>query len=126
MGSYPRGHRNRLRGYRYLRALHSHGDHTRSDAPDRIVRENFAVLSTLLPESKKSNIETAMSRYMEFENLKSQIVELSRKNTDLRAVGIALKEKRKAMLACQDALVALDQAIRAEPITSTIPSGRSQ
>ena len=67
-----------------------------------------------------------MSRYMEFENLKSQIVELSRKNTDLRAVGIALKEKRKAMLACQDALVALEQAIRAEPITSTIPSGRSQ
>jgi uncharacterized protein YqiB (DUF1249 family) len=92
---------------------------------DRKVRENLAALSALLVESDKSNIETTISRYAEFEELKSRIIELSRQNTDLRAVAIALKEKRQAMLACQDALVALEHAIRTKPITSTIPSGRS-
>jgi succinate dehydrogenase flavin-adding protein (antitoxin of CptAB toxin-antitoxin module) len=93
-------------------------------AEDRKVRENFAALSALLSKSDKSNIETTTLRYTEFQKLKSQIIKLSRQNTDVRAVAIALKEKRKAMLACQDALVALEHAIQAEPITSTIPSGR--
>jgi hypothetical protein len=39
-------------------------------------------------------------------------------------VAIALKEKSKAMLACQDALVALQHLIQAEPIATTIPGGR--
>ncbi len=93
-------------------------------AVDQKIRENLSELRGLLPESDQSNIEKTTSHYTEFELLKSQIITLSRRNTDLRAVGIALTEKRKAMLACQDALVALERAIRAEPITSSIPSGR--
>ncbi|MDB5384744.1 MAG: hypothetical protein JWM11_390 [Planctomycetaceae bacterium] len=91
---------------------------------DHKVHKNFDSLSPLLTGSDKSNIETTITRYAEFEKLKSQIIKLSRQNTDVRAVAIALKEKRKAMLACQDALVALEHAIQAEPITTTIPSGR--
>lgn len=93
-------------------------------AEDRQVRENVAALSPLLSKDDRTNIETTTSRYAEFQKLKSQIIELSRQNTDVRAVAIALNEKRKAMLACQDALVALARAIQAEPVTSTIPSGR--
>jgi hypothetical protein len=91
----------------------------------RKVRENLAALKVVLLENDQSNIETTTSRYTEFEQLKSQIITLSRQNTDLRAVTIALKDKRQVMLACQDALVSLEHAIRAEPITSAIPSGRS-
>lgn len=91
----------------------------------RKVRESLDALRPLLPEKDRSKIETTMSRYAEFEKLKHQIIKLSRQNTDLQAVTIALKEKRQTMLACQDAFVALENAIRAEPITSTIPSGRS-
>ena len=93
-------------------------------AEDKKVREHFAELGSLLSASDKSNIERTATLYAEFETLKSEIIKLSRQNTDLRSVGIALKEKRKAMLACQDALGALEHAIRAESITSTIPSGR--
>ncbi len=89
------------------------------------IQANFAALNALLPPSIKSNVATATSRYAEFEKLKTQILKLSRANTDLKAVAMALNEKRKAMLACQDALVALEQAIQAEPITTAIPSGRS-
>ncbi len=94
-------------------------------AEDRKIRAALASLSALLPPGGRSNIEIATSRYTDFEKLKSQIIRLSRQNTDLRAAAIALNEKRQAMLACQDALVALEHAIQAEPITSAIPSGRS-
>lgn len=92
---------------------------------DSKVREILATLKTVLPENGQTNLETAAARYAEFEQLKAQIIKLSRQNTDLKAVTIALKEKRQAMLVCQDALAALEQSIRAEPITSTIPAGRS-
>ena len=94
-------------------------------AEDRRVHENLAALSALLAGSDMSNLDKAKSLYAEFEKLRSQIIKLSRQNTDVRAVEIVLREKRKAMLACQDALVSLEQAIQAEPITTTIPSGRS-
>lgn len=91
----------------------------------RKIRESLAELKPLLSESDQAKIATTTSVYAEFEKLKSQIIALSRQNTDLRAVTLALTEKRHSMLECQDALIALEQAIRAEPITSTIPSGRS-
>ena len=94
-------------------------------AVDRRVREAFGALRVLLPESQKINIDTTTLRYAEFEDMKTEILTLSRQNTDVRAAAIVLKEKRKAMLACEDALIALEHAIRVEPITSTIPSGRS-
>lgn len=94
-------------------------------AEDQKLRENFASLSALVPESEKPTIAVAISKFGEFVTLKAQIIKLSRANTDLKAVALALNEKRKAMLACQDALVALERAIQAEPVTTTIPSGRS-
>lgn len=94
-------------------------------AEDNVVRKNLASLRGSLPEGAKSAIDIVETRYVEFEKLKSQIIGLSRQNSDVRAVAIAMKEKRKAMLACQDALVALEQAIQAEPIATAIPGGRS-
>lgn len=93
-------------------------------AEDQKIHENFAALSALLPPGEKSQMEMATSKYAEFEQLKTQIIKLSRANTDVKAVALALNEKRKSMLACQDALVALEHAIQAEPITTTIPAGR--
>ncbi len=92
---------------------------------DRKIRDSFASLSSLLPPDDKPKLAIATSKYEDFDKLKSQIIKLSRANTDVKAVALALNEKRKAMLACQDALVALEHAIQAEPITTTIPSGRS-
>jgi uncharacterized protein (UPF0210 family) len=92
---------------------------------DRKIRENLAALKLLSQEDDQADIDRVTSRYEEFDQLKSQIITLSRQNTDLRAVTIALQEKRQAMLACQDALVALEHAILAEPMTSTIPSRHS-
>lgn len=93
-------------------------------AEDQKLSDNIAALGKLLPPSDQSNMEIATARHAEFEKLRSQIIKLSRENSGLKAVAIALNEKRKAMLACQDALVALQHAIQAEPVTTTIPAGR--
>ena len=71
-------------------------------------------------------IEKIKTLYSEFQAIKTQILSLSRENSDIRSVAISLNEKRKAILACQDALANLENAIRAEPIESAIPKGRGE
>lgn len=93
-------------------------------AENRQIRDNLASLGEILPASDEANFDKAKSKYTEFDSLISQILKLSRENTGVRAVAITLNEKRQAMLACQDALVALGRAIQAEPLVTTIPAGR--
>lgn len=81
-------------------------------------------LGTKLQDS--SGMSKMESLYAEFKNIKSEIIRLSRENSNIRSVAIALNEKPKAMLDCQDAFAALENAIRAEPIKTAIPKGRSE
>ena len=93
---------------------------------DRGIHKDLESFRTLLSRSDSAVIETISSRYSEFEETRTRILKLSRENTNLRSVAIALNEKRKAMLACQDALATLENAIRSERIVTMIPSGRGQ
>jgi hypothetical protein len=65
-----------------------------------------------------------VSRYAKFNEIKAQIIKLSRENTNVRSVALSLNQKRKAMLMCQDALAALEQAIQQEPIARAPVSPR--
>ena len=49
-------------------------------------------------------------------NYDLKIIWLSRENTNVRSLSIALSEKRTAMLAVQDSLAALENAIQRERI----------
>ena len=97
---------------------------TRMAEEDQKIQQGLVSLGLLL--SGRASIATITSLHAEFEELKSQIIKLSRENSGIRSVAIALNEKRKAMLACQDALASLEKAITAELIVTTIPAGRSQ
>jgi hypothetical protein len=61
------------------------------------------------------DLKIAESAFDRFNLLKTQILALSRENTNVRSVAISLTEKRRAMALCQDALLALDQAIQHDP-----------
>lgn len=91
---------------------------------DQVIQQNLVSLGSTIGES--AGIAKVESQYAEFKKIKSEIIRLSRENSDLRSVALALNEKRKAMLACQDALSNLEKAIRAEPIEIAIPKGRSE
>jgi len=83
---------------------------------DLEVRKDLEGLASLLKPGGSPDIETAASRYAKFNEIKAQIIKLSRENTNVRSLAISLNQKRKVMLMCQDALAALEQAIQQEPI----------
>jgi hypothetical protein len=78
-------------------------------------RKDLDGLAALPKLRDDPDLHLAVSAFDRFGLLKTQILALSRANTNVRSVAISLNEKRGAMLLCQDALVALGQAIQQEP-----------
>ena len=83
---------------------------------DQTVRQNMDGLATLPSVSANRDLTTATACYARFTEFKTQILKLSRENTNVRSLTISLNQKRRVMLVCQDALAALEQAIQEEPI----------
>ena len=83
---------------------------------DQMVRKELDELTKLPMFNRDTDIETATSDYAKFSKVRTQILALSRENTNVRSLAISLNEKRKVMLLCQDALAALQQAILQERI----------
>ena len=87
---------------------------------DQVVRQNLAGLVALPSLSGTPELTAATAHYARFTELKTQILTLSRQNTNVRSLTISLNQKRKAMLICQDALAALEEAIEAEPVAAPV------
>ena len=88
-------------------------------ADDNQVRKNLDALAAQLQLSKNPELAVATARYAEFSSTRTQILALSRENSNVRSLSISLGQKRKVMLVCQAALNALQQAILAEPIAGS-------
>lgn len=86
---------------------------------DTEVRKSMDGLAALSKVSKDPELATAKARYTEFSNIRTQILALSRENTNVRSLSMSLHQKRKVMLVGQATLSALEQAILAEPIAGT-------
>jgi len=83
---------------------------------DKKLRENLDNLAALLKLNHNNDLTTAVSSYTRFTKIKTQILALSRENTNVKSLSISLNQKRKVMLLCQDTLNGLQQAILEEPI----------
>jgi hypothetical protein len=81
---------------------------------DKQVQNALKHLDTLLPSSP--DVETAKDQYRRFTELKSQIIKLSRENTNVRSLSISLNEKRRVTALCQDSLATLEKAVDNEEI----------
>ena len=68
------------------------------------------------PLAGNADLKAAAASYARFTETKTEIVKLSRENTNVRSLSISLNQKHKAMLVCQGVLAALQDAIEAEPI----------
>jgi hypothetical protein len=87
---------------------------------DQKVRSNLKELAALLGP-RSYDLTTAMSSYARFTELRKQILDLSRQNTNVRSLIISLNQKRKAIQTCRDAIDRLEQAIEAESIADRAP-----
>ena len=88
----------------------------RMTGDDQVVRKNLNDLATQQKLGEDPDLQTALTAYARFGELRKQILALSRENTNVRSLAISLDQKRKAMFLCQDALASLQQAILEEPI----------
>jgi hypothetical protein len=83
---------------------------------DAQVRGAFDDLKALPPLGRDADVATAAASYAKFSKTKTVILSLSRENTNVRSFAIALDQKRKVTLLCQDSLNALKQALLDEPV----------
>jgi hypothetical protein len=83
---------------------------------DKQILKNLYELTAFRNLNQKAYLATAVSSYAMFSKIKTQILALSRENTNIKSLSISLNQKRKVMLLCQDTLNKLQQAILEEPI----------
>jgi hypothetical protein len=81
---------------------------------DQAIRKNLADLTAIPSLAENKDLASATAHYAKFTDIRSQILKLSRENTNVRSLTISLNQKRRAMFLCQDALSALEQAIEQE------------
>ena len=80
------------------------------------VRKDLDGLAASAKPEGDADVATASAQFGRYEEIKAQILALSRANTNVRSLGLSLNQKRKAMALCLDTLNALKVAILDEPI----------
>ena len=78
--------------------------------------KSLAGLAALPRFKSDPELAAATTHYAEFTKIKTQILALSRENTNVRSLSISLNQMRKETIVCQEALAALRDAILAESI----------
>jgi len=89
------------------------------------VRKALDALAALPALEGDADLATAASGFVDHGEIRVRILALSRENTNVRSLALSLNQKRKAMLLCQEALDALQQAVLEEPIAG-VTYGRPQ
>jgi len=83
---------------------------------DDEVRKDLSGLSAVPALAADPDLAAAAAAYDQFSKLRTQVLALSRENTNVRSLAISLNQSRKIMFQCQDDLSALQRVILAQPI----------
>ena len=83
---------------------------------DQVIHMDLDKLTGIAKNHPNPDLAKAVSSYDRFSQIKTRILALSRENTNVKSLSIALNQKRKVMFLCQDTLTRLQQAILDEPI----------
>jgi hypothetical protein len=84
-----------------------------------IAREALASIERNVRPPSRSSLDAAKASLDSFEALSRKLIELSRKNTNVRSLELALKQKPALAAACDESLVALQNALASEGFTGT-------
>jgi hypothetical protein len=86
------------------------------------VHKNLDGLAAISRLHNNPALETATRNYAKYDNIRTQIIALSRENSNVRSLTLSLNQKRKISLLCQASLSVLLEATREEPIISDVPA----
>lgn len=88
-------------------------------ALDARAREAVTALSQLAAPTAGSTFVTALAELNRFKDVSDQIVSLSRRNSNVRSLALALSEKPALTAACDDSLRAVQDALATEGSKAT-------
>jgi hypothetical protein len=88
----------------------------RLDAP---VMDALNSLQAQAGATGKPFVDAAWTSYKDFQKINSEIIELSRQNSNVRSFAMSLGQKRNLMAQCQDLLTALQEAIQSTNFKAT-------
>jgi len=88
-------------------------------AQNTLVNESLDALSFLMNPKDKPLIDAANAAYAEFWRINTEVMKLSRQNSNVRSLALSLGQKRKTTVQCQDALEALEKAIQSKVYKAT-------
>jgi hypothetical protein len=81
---------------------------------DGVARDAIKALAEGAPPSARLLLDTAVQALDQFKDISSQIVTLSRRNSNVRSLDLSLRTKPPLAAACDDSLRALQDALAAE------------
>jgi hypothetical protein len=79
---------------------------------DAQVTNALQSLHALVDEPGKSFLNAAWASYKDFQTINAEILDLSRRNSNIRSFALSLGQKRKMTAQCQDGLAALQETVR--------------
>lgn len=82
-------------------------------------RDALKALSGLVDSKARAQVAPALVALDKFKDVSSQIVALSRRNTNVRSLALSLREKPMLTAACDDSLRTLEEALKKEGFTAT-------
>ena len=86
---------------------------------DAQVNDSLNRLQAQVGETGKPFVDAAWTSYKDFQKINSEIIDLSRRNSNIRSFAMSLGQKRKLMAQCQDLLTALQEAAQSTSFKAT-------
>ena len=91
----------------------------RMGTSEAAARSAVETLATLVPPASRPRLAAATAALTQFMDLNAQIIALSRRNTNVRSLALALDQKRTLTAACSESLHALQDALAKRGFTGT-------
>jgi hypothetical protein len=88
-------------------------------ASEKMARAARQTLATVIQPASTARLTTATAALDRFMALNGELVALSRRNTNVRSLALALGQKRTLTSACQDTLRALQESLAQRGFTAT-------
>jgi hypothetical protein len=88
-------------------------------ASEGVARNTLTTLGSLVSPASKKQFAEASAALDRFMGLNAQIIDLSRRNTNVRSLALSLGQKRTFTAACEDSLRALQDALAKREFTAT-------
>ena len=91
----------------------------RMGTSEAAARSAVEKVATLVPPASRPRLAAATAALNQFMDLNAQIIALSRRNTNVRSLALALDQKRTLTAACSESLHALQDALAKRGFTGT-------